>query len=785
MIEHVEAFRQAIERHGLQPGDIEPGRLHRFPGADKGSDNRAGWARLFEDGQGGAFGDWSSPVSGTWQAERAKPMTPEEQAAFRRKVAEAKQKAEQTRKAEQAAAAKRAEGIWKAAPPAPADHPYLKTKNVQAHGLRLYDDALVIPLRDESGALCSLQFIGPDCKKRFLKDGKKQGCYFAIGGKPEKVLCVAEGYATAATIHEATGLPVAVAFDAGNLKPVSLAIRAKLPDTRLIICADDDADKKKNTGLIDATEAALAVGGLVAVPDFGPDRQEGLTDFNDLARVRGPEAVRVIIEAAQSVDQAEPVQKVEPGDDEATIQRLVALSPFQYDRERKKVAASLRVRPATLDNKVKAARKEEETDTGLVFDDLEPWPDPVNGAALLAEVAATVQRFIVCQPETARAVALWASMTWFMDVVQVAPLAVITAPEKRCGKSQLLFLLGRLVYRPLTASNISTAALFRTIDAWRPTMLVDEADSFMKENEDMRGLLNSGHTRDGAYIIRVVGDNHEPTRFNTWGAKALAGIGRIADTLMDRAVVLELRRKLPNEKVERLRYAEQDLFETLAEKLCRFAEDHREAVRKARPDLPAKLNDRAQDNWEPLLAIADVAGGLWPSLARAAALKLSGASESSLTIGVELLSDIQEVWEAKRVDRISTADLIAALCEDEEKPWATYNKGFQIKPRQVARKLSEYGISSNTIRIGPATPKGFMREQFTEAFSRYLASPPSPSATPPQPIQDGVLAVAGRNSVAVTDYQKVTRKPAWGKACGGVADKTGGMGEKEIITVAV
>ncbi|MCX5875163.1 MAG: toprim domain-containing protein [Deltaproteobacteria bacterium] len=272
MIERIEAFRQAIERHGLQPGDIEPGRLHRFPGADKGSDNRAGWARLFDDGQGGVFGDWSTGLSETWQAEPGKPRTPTEQEAFRRKVVEAKQKAKLEQQSRQAAAAKRAAGIWEAAPPAPADHPYLKAKNVQAYGLRRYDDALAIPLRDKSGALWSLQFIGPDCKKRFLTDGKKQGCYFAIGGKPGKVLCVAEGYATAATIHEVTGYPVAVAFDAGNLEPVAVAIRAKLPDTRLIICADDDAHKEKNTGLIDARKAALAVGGWLATPDFNRER---------------------------------------------------------------------------------------------------------------------------------------------------------------------------------------------------------------------------------------------------------------------------------------------------------------------------------------------------------------------------------------------------------------------------------------------------------------------------------------------------------------------------------
>ena len=213
---------------------------------------------------------------------------------------------------------------------------------------------------------------------------------------------------------------------------------------------------------------------------------------------------------------------------------------------------------------------------------------PYRAVRTSRAIASTVRRFIVCDAETADAVALWVAMTWFMDVVQIAPLAVITAPEKRCGKSLLLFLLGRLSCRPLTASNISPAALFRCIDAWNPTLLVDEADAFARENEELRGLLNCGHTRDGAYVVRTVGDDHTPRKFNTWGAKALAGIGKLADTLMDRAIVLELRRKLPHEQVERLRHAEPDLFETLAEKLARFAEDYRDEVRQARPDPSRK-----------------------------------------------------------------------------------------------------------------------------------------------------------------------------------------------------
>jgi putative DNA primase/helicase len=246
----------------------------------------------------------------------------------------------------------------------------------------------------------------------------------------------------------------------------------------------------------------------------------------------------------------------------------------------------------------------------------------------------------------------------------------------------------------------------------------------LKDNEELRGIINSGHTRDSAYVIRTVGDTFTPTQFSTWGPKALSGIGHVADTLMDRAIVLELRRKLPNEQVERLRYAEPGLFENLAAELCRFAEDYQEEVREARPELPSQLNDRAQDNWEPLLAIADVAGGEWPELAREAALKLSGASDSVKTIAVELLSDIDEIFEMKKVDRISTADLISALVEDLEKPWATYNRGLQVTPRHLSKLLAGYGITSNTIRIGIGTCKGFKRDQFTDVFNRYLRDKP-------------------------------------------------------------
>jgi putative DNA primase/helicase len=406
--------------------------------------------------------------------------------------------------------------------------------------------------------------------------------------------------------------------------------------------------------------------------------------------------------------------------DEEIITNLAALTPLEYDRVRITTAKELHIRPATLDSLVKATRNVNQKENRLPFTECEPWHEPIQPDILLNEISETIKRFIICPPETVYAATLWIAMTWFIDVISVVPLAVITAPEKRCGKSQLLFLLGRLVNRPLSTSNITPAALFRSIDAWKPTLLIDEADSFMRENEELRGIINCGHTRDSAKIVRVVGDDFTPTTFHVWGAKALAGIGHLSDTIMDRAITLELRRKLPHENIQRLRHAEVNLFKTLSSKLARFAQDYAERIQEAKPDLPDSLNDRAQDNWEPLFAIADVAGGEWPKRSRMAAMLISGEHEQSQSIGVELLQDIQEIFETQRTDRVSSSELIRLLCTDEEKPWATYNRGISIRPRQIATRLKEFGILSHTIRLGFTTAKGYLKSQFIDAFARYL-----------------------------------------------------------------
>ena len=296
-----DGFASAMRDAGLEPpASIEAGQLHRFPAPGKSRSNRAAWCRLFPDGAGGVFGDWSTGIFGSWQAKRDAPLTPAERAEFRRRVEEARRQAEAEREAIHAEAATRASSIWNAAQPAPADHAYLVRKGIKPSGARLHDGALVVQIRCD-GALVSLQFIAPDGSKKFLPGGRVAGGYFAIGTTQGAAgLCIAEGFATAAGIHAATGHPVAVAFNCGNLLPVAQAMRGKFPDLPLIICADDDAGTDGNPGLTKAREAASAVGALLAVPDFGPDRPAGATDFNDLA-AHGLEAVRACVEAAAPV----------------------------------------------------------------------------------------------------------------------------------------------------------------------------------------------------------------------------------------------------------------------------------------------------------------------------------------------------------------------------------------------------------------------------------------------------------------------------------------------------
>ena len=425
---------------------------------------------------------------------------------------------------------------------------------------------------------------------------------------------------------------------------------------------------------------------------------------------------------------------------------------------------------------VTTARNETGDCGGLPFPVVEKCPDPVDPAILLDDISTTIRLFIVMEPEQADAAALWVAFSWLIDAVQIAPLAIINAPEKACGKSMLLDVMGRMCARPLPVSNATTAAVFRSVELWGPTMLIDEVDTFIRENKELKGIINAGHTRANAYVLRTVGDLHEPKQFTVWSPKALAGISlekHLPDSTMSRGIVLNLRRKLPDEQVKRLRHAEPDLFEGTASKLARFSDDYAQQVKQARPALPDALSDRAQDNWEPLLAIAECAGPEWVRRATTAALKLSGTNEGGMSTSSELLADIHHIFEVKQVDKIRTTELISALVNDDEMSWATYNRGKQITPRQLSKLLSGYGIKPKTVRVNGRTPKGYDAAQFEDAFARYLPGPedvPQRRNDSPDSSNGEAGCDADGETVAETSATEETPSPITALDSCGVAD---------------
>lgn len=268
---HEDAFLKSLADAGLamhKPFLTADGLLHRYRiDADKaGSKN--GWYVLHLDEQPyGAFGSWKTGQSCTWTAGKPETMTDVERRALAARMAAAKLARDAEQAAVYAEARRRAHDLWEKAKPADGGHAYLVSKAVPAYGIKLLREQLVVPMRDVDGTLHSLQFIGKDGRKTFLTGGRKRGCYHAIG-RPAAALCIAEGYATAATIYQTTGHATAVAFDAGNLQPVAKALRQKFPRLTLVIAADDDRETLGNPGLTAAQAAARAVGAVLAVPTF-------------------------------------------------------------------------------------------------------------------------------------------------------------------------------------------------------------------------------------------------------------------------------------------------------------------------------------------------------------------------------------------------------------------------------------------------------------------------------------------------------------------------------------
>jgi hypothetical protein len=432
-------------------------------------------------------------------------------------------------------------------------------------------------------------------------------------------------------------------------------------------------------------------------------------------------------------------------DDAAEIEKLARMPAIEYDRERKAAGKRLGLsRRSLLDTLVKAKRAElglnkadGKAGHAIEFATPAPWPHTVAGAALLDGLSTVIGEYVITEQRYCDAAALWIVHTYLLDHFQVTPRIAIRSPVKRCGKSTLLRVLGCLAFKPLPTSSVTASVTFRVIEKHRPCLLIDEADMLLRSKDenkkDLYSVLLDGHARGGQSLRNVgVGDDYEPRAFNNFSAVAIASIGKLLDTLTDRSIVIELKRRKRSEQVKRrFRFDRVEHLTEMARQVMRWAVDNAERVAAVEPNMPASIFDRAADNWRPLLAIADAAAGKWPQRARTAAVEICGFDDEDEEGRLELLlGDIRDVFDKSGEDRISSAHLIEQLCEIVPRPWAEYGKNDkEITQHQLARLLKPLGIPTQKVASGDTRVNGYFRADFEEAFERYLgAKADSPSS---------------------------------------------------------
>lgn len=400
----------------------------------------------------------------------------------------------------------------------------------------------------------------------------------------------------------------------------------------------------------------------------------------------------------------------------------------------------------------------------------------IDGATLLDALAGELARYIAFPSDAARdAVALWAAHSHLLDAFESTPRLALLSPEKGSGKTRTLEVLEALVPAPMHVANCTAAALFRSVAASRSTVLFDECDTYFgprsaKDHEELRGLINAGHRR-GAVAYRCVGEKQEVRAFQAYAAVALAGIGDLPDTILDRAVVVAMRRRAPHERVEpfRQRHATPAL-QSLKKRMSEWAKQVADEAGEADPDMPDGIVDRPADVWEPLLVIADLAQGDWPERARRAAVELNAARQKAdPSLGVRLLADMRDVFDG--ADALFTDTLLEKLVALDEAPWGDL-RGKALDARGLARRMRRFQVGPKPVRLGAVVKKGYTAEDLADAWTRYLpALPPEKSgtsgtrATPQVTGPDSVPASEGVPDGRVTDFSSGTDSNALTSTC--------------------
>ena len=362
---------------------------------------------------------------------------------------------------------------------------------------------------------------------------------------------------------------------------------------------------------------------------------------------------------------------------------------------------------------------------------------------ILDEAEQFLSRFVAYPSEHARiAHVLWIAHTHCMDEWDSTPRIVFASPEPESGKTRALEITETLVPRPIESVNATPAYLFRKVsdDEGSPTILYDEIDTVFgpkaKDNEEVRGFLNAGHRR-GAMAGRCVtsGNTVRTEELPAYCAVAMAGLGNLPDTILTRSVVIQMRRRAPNENLEPYRRRiHSPTGNLIRDRFVEWAESFR--LDGNYPTMPSGIEDRAADVWEPLLAVAEAAGEAWTRRAHVASLALVKAGrETAPSLGLLLLEDLRTIFgcgkgqEAERCAQLKTEDVLDKLCKMDEAPWGDL-RGKPLNARGLARYLKQYGVKSKNLQIGESRPKGYKAEDLWDSWIRYLSPTSQKSATP-------------------------------------------------------
>jgi len=437
-------------------------------------------------------------------------------------------------------------------------------------------------------------------------------------------------------------------------------------------------------------------------------------------------ANRAKANAVKDIALAELAHKREavPIDRIVEIEQLAVLDPVDYEVKRRETATRLAIRASILDREVNRKRRAlgiaTEDDNGqgraVKIADPLPWNEPVYGDMIASALAAAIKLHAVLSEEVADTLALWILHTWVVDRFNISPRLAVTSPTKGCGKTTILRLLKQLVRRPKRAGSISSPALFRAIEHFHPTILLDETEKYIEHGSELHALINEGHCQGGT-VLRVLGEKLELREFAVYGAVAFARNGKMPDDLEQRSIVIEMQRRLPDEPLVELREDRCENLQRITRMCARWADDYAALLADCDPDMGDLIN-RNGDNWRPLYAIAEVIGSDWPARVRQAAAALAPRESEDDTM---LLADIRTVFDDKKTDRVWSEDVCEALAAMEGRPWAEYGKARKpISKNQLARLLKKFNIAPDNQRIGQQVLKGYHRHQFEGAWQRYL-----------------------------------------------------------------